>query len=332
MTGRKCSSCKHYEPAPIWRKGWCRNPLLYSPQQSHLVGEDDLDCERGMGNYWEAVDPSQSFATVGAGVDVDSGGFRESVSDAFAAVSTTDDAAFVPPAALNQPPRVYAVSGGSVGDPPDAEPPISGSGGGRGGRDRQVTYYADDRYWTDYLRIAAPILGVLLMVALFWFWASSFLGDDNKNNTTGGVAGTTTALPIIGSTPGRGTPTAKASPVGTLTIVKTPVAQEPTATTAPDEGPAPTEDTGGATTDETPPGGAGVYNGAQVKVAGTGGTGANLRADASADADVIAVELDGTVLTTTGEAVTDADGNTWWPVSGDDGEGFIVADYLELVQ
>ena len=34
---RKCSTCKFYEPAPIWRKGWCRNPLLYAPQQSHLV-------------------------------------------------------------------------------------------------------------------------------------------------------------------------------------------------------------------------------------------------------------------------------------------------------
>jgi hypothetical protein len=56
MSVRKCSTCKHYEPAPIWRKGWCRNPLLYSPQQSHLVGEDDLDCDRGMGNYWEAID------------------------------------------------------------------------------------------------------------------------------------------------------------------------------------------------------------------------------------------------------------------------------------
>ncbi|MCO5176399.1 MAG: hypothetical protein M9890_05415 [Thermomicrobiales bacterium] len=56
MTGRKCSTCKHYEPAPIWRRGWCRNPVLYAPQQNHLVFEDDLDCERGMGNYWEPAD------------------------------------------------------------------------------------------------------------------------------------------------------------------------------------------------------------------------------------------------------------------------------------
>ena len=51
---RKCSTCKFYEPAPIWRKGWCRNPLLYAPQQSHLVAEDDLDCSRGLSDYWEA--------------------------------------------------------------------------------------------------------------------------------------------------------------------------------------------------------------------------------------------------------------------------------------
>ncbi|MGI8857596.1 MAG: SH3 domain-containing protein [Thermomicrobiales bacterium] len=53
---RKCSTCKFYEPAPIWRKGWCRNPLLYAPQQSHLVAEDDLDCSRGLSDYWEGAD------------------------------------------------------------------------------------------------------------------------------------------------------------------------------------------------------------------------------------------------------------------------------------
>lgn len=53
---RKCSTCKFYEPAPVWRKGWCRNPLLYAPQQSHLVAEDDLDCSRGLSDYWEAAD------------------------------------------------------------------------------------------------------------------------------------------------------------------------------------------------------------------------------------------------------------------------------------
>lgn len=53
---RKCSTCKFYEPSPIYRKGWCRNPLLYAPQQHHLVADDDLDCSRGLSDYWEAAD------------------------------------------------------------------------------------------------------------------------------------------------------------------------------------------------------------------------------------------------------------------------------------
>ncbi len=71
---RKCSTCKFYEPAPIWRKGWCRNPLLYAPQQSHLVAEDDLDCSRGLSDYWEAADGTGPNAGVnvaaGAGGDL----------------------------------------------------------------------------------------------------------------------------------------------------------------------------------------------------------------------------------------------------------------------
>src|SRR5688572_28525613 len=66
MPDHKCSTCKHYEPAPMWKKGWCRNPLLYSPQQSHLVGEDDLDCNRGMGSYWEPIDHTTSAAAESA--------------------------------------------------------------------------------------------------------------------------------------------------------------------------------------------------------------------------------------------------------------------------
>lgn len=53
---RKCGTCKYFEPAPLWRKGWCRHPLLYAPHQSHLVSEDDLDCDRGMTNYWEPAE------------------------------------------------------------------------------------------------------------------------------------------------------------------------------------------------------------------------------------------------------------------------------------
>lgn len=75
---RKCSTCKFYEPAPIWRKGWCRNPLLYAPQQSHLVAEDDLDCSRGLSDYWEAADGTGPNAGVNLAMSSSgSGGGRD---------------------------------------------------------------------------------------------------------------------------------------------------------------------------------------------------------------------------------------------------------------
>ena len=315
MTGRKCSTCKHYEPAPIWRKGWCRNPLLYSPQQSHLVGEDDLDCERGMGNYWELSDASQSFTPVDVGV----AGFDESVSEAFIAGATRHA-----PSAAPLAPLPYAISGGSIGDPPD-EPPIparrgsaTGGRGRDGGGDRQLNYYAEDRYWTDYLRIAAPVLGVLLMVALFWLWASSFLGNNNTGGNLAAATGTRTTLPTISSTPGASPTGNRAQTTPSLTAVRTPQA---TATTT---GPAPSQTTGGGQA------GGAIYAGATVQVANTAGVGANLRASASASAEIVATLLDGTQLVTTGEPIQ-AEGYVWWPVQGDAGSGYIVADYLALV-
>jgi hypothetical protein len=55
-TPRRCSTCRHFQPAPLWRKGWCRHPLLYAPHQNHLVDERELDCHRQFGDYWEPVE------------------------------------------------------------------------------------------------------------------------------------------------------------------------------------------------------------------------------------------------------------------------------------
>jgi hypothetical protein len=303
MTGRKCSTCKHFEAAPIWRKGWCRNPLLYSPQQSHLVGEDDLDCERGMGNYWEA----------GANSAISSE--ARSMSGAEAPTPSANPLPLYSQAGQ----QIYSVSGSSGYSnepPPDPTPPSGGrppSGGGGG----PLNYYSEERYWTDYLRIAAPILGVLLLVVLFWLWASSFLGDDDNGSPTGDATGTTT-LPTIGPTATAGG-TAPAGTTPTLPIVITTVTPPSGATNTPDAGePA-------SPTPETPA--TEIFPGAEVVVANTGGDGANLRTEPTSGSEIVTTLLDGTPLTVTGDSV-EGDGLIWWPVTGADGDGWIAADFL----
>jgi hypothetical protein len=63
---RKCSTCKHYQPSPLWRKGWCRNPLLYDRNTNHLVEADSLACNRTFIDYWEPITgPSPNVGTAG---------------------------------------------------------------------------------------------------------------------------------------------------------------------------------------------------------------------------------------------------------------------------
>lgn len=57
---RKCLTCRHYQASPLWRKGWCRNPLLYDAQTNHLVEADTLACSRTFIDYWEGRDGSRS--------------------------------------------------------------------------------------------------------------------------------------------------------------------------------------------------------------------------------------------------------------------------------
>lgn len=54
---RKCGNCRFFEPAPLWRKGWCRNPRLYPPHANHLVDSTSIDCEGGFRSrvYWEPL-------------------------------------------------------------------------------------------------------------------------------------------------------------------------------------------------------------------------------------------------------------------------------------
>ncbi|MEI7556991.1 SH3 domain-containing protein [Candidatus Chlorohelix sp.] len=54
---RKCANCRYFEPAPLWRKGWCRNPRLYDRRANHLVDATSIDCEQVFRAriYWEPI-------------------------------------------------------------------------------------------------------------------------------------------------------------------------------------------------------------------------------------------------------------------------------------
>jgi hypothetical protein len=320
MTGRKCGTCKHFEPAPLWRKGWCRNPLLYSPQQSHLVNDEDLDCERGMGNYWEVAESARELD----GADL-SRGFREPVARAFS------DSPIGTPLVSDIGQPVYPVTGGAGQggeQPPYGGPPGGGWSGGDppNSGDRDYNYYPEERYWTDYLRIAAPILGVILMVFLFWWWISNFLGDNNGDDMVAGTNETPVTIPTIVQTPDPGP---EVTPDNGTPGIVFPGNQTPGADTPPAQPGDPTQPPN--TTDPPPPQETGIYNGATVEVTNTGGTGVNVRSQPSTEADIITVFLDGTVLTVIGVSI-DAEGFVWWPVSGDGVEGYVVQEYLALIE
>jgi hypothetical protein len=290
---------------------------LYSPQQSHLVGEEDLDCERGMGNYWEAGQASSPVPFIplrevsGAPVTTTQnrpgdGGFRAGL--------TTPG---------GQP--IFPVSGSSgyPGDPNDDDdlvPPPDRRSPDPRGRERQLDYYTEERYWTDYVRIGLPILGVILILLVALLWIIPFFnGDDDDDGTLGAGGTATTTIPVIQpSVTATNQATGSETPRITLTT-------QPGATTPPNAGGEPTPTTPSEASSGE------IYEGAVVAVANTGGTGVNMRSTASVDGEIVNVVLDGTEFTTTGPS-EEADGYVWWPVEGEAGTGYIVADFLTLVQ
>lgn len=313
MTVRKCSTCKYYEAAPIWRKGWCRNPLLYSPQQSHLVGEEDLDCDRGMGNYWEPIDSDSGDASTGPTLEV----------AAIESRKGEPEQARVSPLILSPARSVSGGSGAGKGgemsqfggsgrgggdDRDDDETirrvPSFGSDPARGShspfsneQERGFTYYSEDRVWTDYLRIAAPVVAVILVLALIWIWINHMLGGGGT--TPNKPAATVPAL--VASTPSQ-----TAAAVITTPVVQTQASPQAT------------------------PGSGALAKGDTVVVADTGGAGVNMRDTASTDGKVVAQLEDGTQLTITGDSVS-GNNYTWWPVKTKDGiAGFIAGNFLKV--
>ena len=148
MTLRACGTCRFYEPSAVWRQGWCRNARLYGPQESNPVDASTLDCESAAAKgLWE---PANAQAVTSR-----HGSFASQARPLATAAS-----------------GLGGGSGRSGGGMMTDGPGRAGSS-----EERTVSYQPEERYWTDYLRIALPVIGLLLLIGLLWYWASALIGD-----------------------------------------------------------------------------------------------------------------------------------------------------------
>ena len=191
------------------------------------------------------------------------------------------------------------------------------------GQEQSVSYQAEERYWTDYLRIALPIAGLLLLLGVFWYWASSYIGDDNDNDPQTPVAQVVNT-PITANTP---TPTAgSAVELNPVTAAPTQETQAAEPTDEPDTQPTPTTEE--ATDPGEEPSGDGTF--AEGDLVTVNDNDVNLRAEASTDAEIVATLINGEELTVlSGEPIDDGT-YVWWNVENLDGlQGWVAGDFIE---
>jgi hypothetical protein len=322
---RACRTCRFFEPSSTLQHGWCRNPRLYGPQHSHLVDEASIDCSRGFGDFWEPAERA------GPG------------NDEIAAGDSVRTAANISGAA-----SMANTQGGPDGEQAARNPRdprssrMSPESGGRGpfrGEPDRTTDPAEERYWTDYLRVALPVLGLLVLVGLLWYWASAIIGDNTAEAPLepSAIALVTPVAPAtpppaaeptvaaLEPTPGMPETTAAAEAEATVAPAIIPPTIPPAEPAQPAE---PTEAPAQAAADPANPcSGLPTYDSGTVIVTTDQ---VNLRDAPSTDGEALRVLPEGTELTVTGEFV-EAGQCDWWPVSvNDTGEsGYVIEQYVE---
>ena len=190
-----------------------------------------------------------------------------------------------------------------------------------GGRPRTTQYQPEERYWTDYLRIALPVVGLLLMIGLLWFWADRLINDDP--NTTEPVP--TEEIGLV-TTP---------TPTPPLVIQSTPPPADTNA--AAEQTPAANDNQAGGETQDPPPAddaetteppadtGATFASGDAVNVLDP----VNLRPNpTTAEAEIDTLDA-GEALTITG-GPEEGEGYVWWEVVTADGTtGWVIEEAIE---
>ncbi|MDQ3693295.1 MAG: SH3 domain-containing protein [Chloroflexota bacterium] len=192
-----------------------------------------------------------------------------------------------------------------------------------------MSFQPEERYWTDYLRIALPVIGLLILIALLWYWASALIGGPSGSEPTPGTTPITEVLateaPPASPMPSP-TPTAPATSTtpGVAPTATIPAATNPTVEPAPTTG-----------TDSGTQGGNTLPECQNRPDHGVGATvvtsnDVNLRTEATSDSPSLGILTAGTQLQTTGPFV-DLPDCDWWPVTdpATGQNGFIREDFLE---
>jgi hypothetical protein len=180
-----------------------------------------------------------------------------------------------------------------------------------------VSYQPEDRYWTDYLRVALPVVGLLLMLGLFWYWASSVIGDDDSTQPT-----ETPAVAVLVTQP---VPTA--APTQAVSLPVETAAPTQAADVQPTEPPA---DGGTDPTADTSTGN-GDAAGFQVGDVVVTNDGVNMRAGPSTDDQIVDEIAAGTELNVIGPSVEGGD-YMWLEVQNPANglEGYVADEFVDL--
>jgi hypothetical protein len=202
-------------------------------------------------------------------------------------------------------------------------------------RRRTVQAGPDDRYWTDYLRIALPVIGLLLVIAVFWFWAQQLIDSPDDDLTPTEAPG---LAEVIESPADEGdqqevvaTPPDEPQPTQPPVVTPTPIQEEDPANAEGDEPAEGSDDQVVADAedaseqpDTAPEGGIGP----DMEVLVTE-NGVRMRSEASTAGEIV-TELDSGSQLTIVSGPQEGDEYTWWEVTDQSGNiGWVAEDFLE---
>jgi cytoskeletal protein RodZ len=188
-----------------------------------------------------------------------------------------------------------------------------------------VSYQTEERYWTDYVRVATPIVGLLLLLGVFWYWASSLIGNDSGSPPPTQPPANVTVVVAPSPTPTATTEITIEAETAVPTATEAAIETTPTEETQTRPTRTPTEQAA-EPTQAVEPG-----NFAEGEVVLSADNQVNMRSQPSVSADVVEVLSLDQALTVINGQPQEGDGLVWWNVRDEDNgnEGWVDEEWLK---